>query len=182
MADESHDTESEGAKLGIRFIKASLFVLACLFCALCATNCVSPLGSSNSTPSSSSSATHNDDDDEDEEYDDDEDEDDDYSSYSSSSSSSSSSYSSSSSSSSSSTLLDEDDWVDTEDGKTYLKSKSEDGGTDYIDTDGEYAIHRNSDGTGAIADNKGNRAVDSDGDGKIDAYSTNSGRTWHSYR
>lgn len=88
--------------------------------------------------------------------------------------------SSSSSSSSSSALLDEDDWVDTDDGKTYLKSDSKDGGTDYIDTDGEYAIHKNADGTGAIADGKGNKAVDSDGDGKLDSYSTDNGKTWNS--
>ena len=72
---------------------------------------------------------------------------------------------SSHSSSSSSTLLDEDDWVDTE---------------DYIDTDGEYAIHKNADGTGAIADGNGNKAVDNDGDGKLDSYSTDNGKTWSS--
>ena len=87
---------------------------------------------------------------------------------------------SSHSSSSSSTLLDEDDWVDTDDGKTYLKSDSKDGGTDYIDTDGEYAIHKNADGTGAIADGNGNKAVDNDGDGKLDSYSTDNGKTWNS--
>ena len=116
------------------------------------------MNSFNDSSSPSSSAAYDEDD---EGYDDD----DDYSSHSSSSSS---------------TLLDEDDWVDTDDGKTYLKSDSKDGGTDYIDTDGEYAIHKNADGTGAIADGKGNKAVDSDGDGELDSYSTDNGKTWSS--
>lgn len=93
----------------------------------------------------------------------------------------SSSYSSSRSSagsSSSETLLNEDDWMDTSDGRTYLKSKSSDGGTDYIDSNGEYVIHRNSDGSGAIADGYGNVAVDSDGDGELDKYSTDNGKSW----
>lgn len=75
----------------------------------------------------------------------------------------------------------DDDWVDTDDGKTYLKLDSEDGGTDYVDSDGEYFIHKNSDGTGAIIDTNGNAAVDSDGDGEIDAYSTDNGKTWYEY-
>lgn len=161
MTDENNDTESEGAKLATRFIKALLLMLAaCLLCALCITSCASTLESFNNSSSSSSAA-----------YDENDEDDEDYDDYS---------YSSSSSSSSSSTLLDEDDWVDTDDGKTYLKSDSRDGGTDYIDTDGEYAIHKNADGTGAIADSKGNKAVDSDGDGKLDSYSTDNGKTWNS--
>lgn len=156
MTDENNDTESEGAKLATRFIKALLLMLAaCLLCALCITSCASTLESFNNSSSSSSSAA----------YDENDEDDDDYSSYSSSSSSA---------------LLDEDDWVDTDDGKTYLKSDSEDGGTDYIDTDGEYAIHKNADGTGAIADGNGNKAVDNDGDGKLDSYSTDNGKTWSS--
>lgn len=159
MTDENTDTESESAKFATRFIKAQLLLLAAFtLCALCIISCTSTLESSNNSPSSSSSAAYDEDD---EGYDDD----DDYSSHSSSSSS---------------TLLDEDDWVDTDDGKTYLKSDSKDGGTDYIDTDGEYAIHKNADGTGAIADGKGNKAVDSDGDGELDSYSTDNGKTWSS--
>ena len=76
---------------------------------------------------------------------------------------------------------DDDDWVDTDDGKTYLKLDSEDGGTDYVDSDGDYFIHKNADGTGAIIDTNGNAAVDSDGDGRIDAYSTDNGKTWYEY-
>lgn len=162
MTDENNGTESEGAKLATRFIKALLLMFAaCLLCALCITSCTSTLESFNNPSSSSSSASYDENDEDDEGHDDD----DDYSSHSSSSSS---------------TLLDEDDWVDTDDGKTYLKSDSKDGGTDYIDTDGEYAIHKNADGTGAIADGKGNKAVDSDGDGKLDSYSTDNGKTWNS--
>ena len=158
MTDENNGTESEGAKLATNFIKALLLILAaCLLCALCITSCASTLESFNNSSSSSSSADYDENDEDDEDYDD-------------------SSYSSSSSS----TLLDEDDWVDTDDGKTYLKSDSKDGGTDYIDTDGEYAIHKNADGTGAIADGKGNKAVDGDGDGKLDSYSTDNGKTWNS--
>lgn len=158
MTDKNNGTESEGAKLATRFIKALLLMLAvCLLCALCITSCASTLESFNNSSSSSSSADYDENDEDDEDYDD-------------------SSYSSSSSS----TLLDEDDWVDTDDGKTYLKSDSKDGGTDYIDTDGEYAIHKNADGTGAIADGKGNKAVDSDGDGELDSYSTDNGKTWSS--
>lgn len=153
------DTVTQNNKFAARFIKTLLAMLAvCLLCALCITSCAGILGSSNNSSSSSSSAAYDEDD---EGYDDD----DDYSSHSSSSSS---------------TLLDEDDWVDTDDGKTYLKSDSKDGGTDYIDTDGEYAIHKNTDGTGAIADGKGNKAVDSDGDGELDSYSTDNGKTWSS--
>lgn len=153
------DTVTQNNKFATRFKKALLPMLAvCLLCALCITSCAGILGSSNNSSSSSSSAAYDEDD---EGYDDD----DDYSSHSSSSSS---------------TLLDEDDWVDTDDGKTYLKSDSKDGGTDYIDTDGEYAIHKNADGTGAIADGKGNKAVDSDGDGELDSYSTDNGKTWNS--
>lgn len=149
------DTVTQNNKFATRFKKTLLAMLAvCLLCALCITSCAGILGSSNNSSSSSSSAAYEDDDD-----------DDDYSSHSSSSSS---------------TLLDEDDWVDTDDGKTYLKSDSKDGGTDYIDTDGEYAIHKNADGTGAIADGKGNKAVDSDGDGELDSYSTDNGKTWNS--
>lgn len=156
-------TESESAKFATRFKKALLPMLAvCLLCAVYITSCACILHSFNDSSSSSSSAAYD-------ENDEDAEDDDDYSSYSSSSSSSSSS-----------ALLDEDDWVDTDDGKTYLKSDSEDGGTDYIDTDGEYAIHKNADGTGAIADSKGNKAVDSDGDGKLDSYSTDNGKTWSS--
>lgn len=94
--------------------------------------------------------------------------------------SSDSGYSSSSSydDDSSGTLLDEDDWVDTEDGKTFLKSEDSDGGTSYIDTDGDYAIHKNSDGTGAIADSKGNVGADTDGDGSLDSLSLDGGDTW----
>ena len=148
------DTVTQNNKFATRFKKTLLAMLAvCLLCALCITSCAGILGSSNNSSSSSSSAAY------------DEDDDDDYSSHSSSSSS---------------TLLDEDDWVDTDDGKTYLKSDSKDGGTDYIDTDGEYAIHKNADGTGAIADGKGNKAVDSDGDGELDSYSTDNGKTWSS--
>ena len=147
------DTVTQNNKFATRFIKTLLAMLAvCLLCALCITSCAGILGSSNNSSSSSSSAAYDEDDD-------------DYSSHSSSSSS---------------TLLDEDDWVDTDDGKTYLKSDSKDGGTDYIDTDGEYAIHKNADGTGAIADGKGNKAVDSDGDGELDSYSTDNGKTWSS--
>lgn len=153
------DTVTQNNKFATRFIKTLLAMLAvCLLCALCITSCAGILGSSNNSSSSSSSAAYDEDD---EGYDDD----DDYSSHSSSSSS---------------TLLDEDDWVDTDDGKTYLKADSKDGGTDYIDTDGEYAIHKNADGTGAIADGKGNKAVDSDGDGELDSYSTDNGKTWSS--
>lgn len=153
MTDENTDTESGSAKFATRFIKAQLLLLAAFtLCALCIISCTSTLESSNNSSSSSSSAAYDEDDD-------------DYSSHSSSSSS---------------TLLDEDDWVDTDDGKTYLKSDSKDGGTDYIDTDGEYAIHKNADGTGAIADGKGNKAVDSDGDGELDSYSTDNGKTWSS--
>lgn len=149
------DTVTQNNKFATRFKKTLLAMLAvCLLCALCITSCAGILGSSNNSSSSSSSAAYDEDD---EGYDDD-----DYSSHSSSSSS---------------TLLDEDDWVDTDDGKTYLKSDSKDGGTDYIDTDGEYAIHKNADGTGAIADSKGNKAVDSDGDGELDSYSTDNGKT-----
>lgn len=79
---------------------------------------------------------------------------------------------------SSDTLLDEDDWVDTEDGKTFLKSEDADGGTSYIDTDGDYAIHKNSDGTGAIADSKGNVGADTNGDGSLDSLSLDGGDTW----
>ena len=148
------DTVTQNNKFATRFKKTLLAMLAvCLLCALCITSCAGILGSSNNSSSSSSSAAYDEDD---EGYDDD----DDYSS--------------------SSTLLDEDDWVDTDDGKTYLKSDSKDGGTDYIDTDGEYAIHKNADGTGAIADSKGNKAVDSDGDGELDSYSTDNGKTWNS--
>lgn len=82
--------------------------------------------------------------------------------------------------SSSESLLDEGDWVDTDDGRTYLKSDSGDGGTDYIDSSGEYVIHKNSDGSGAIADGYGNVAVDSDGDGELDKYSTDNGKSWSS--
>ena len=147
------DTVTQNNKFATRFKKTLLAMLAvCLLCALCITSCAGILGSSNNSSSSSSSAAYDEDDD-------------DYSSHSSSSSS---------------TLLDEDDWVDTDDGKTYLKSDSKDGGTDYIDTDGEYAIHKNADGTGAIADGKGNKAVDSDGDGELDSYSTDNGKTWNS--
>lgn len=162
MTDENTCTESESAKFATRFIKTLLAVFAiCLICAMF-TSCANALGAFNNSSNSSSSATY----DEDDDYDDDEDYDyDDDDSYSSSSSS---------------TLLDEDDWVDTDDGKTYLKSDSEDGGTDYIDTDGEYFIHKNADGTGAIADGKGNKAVDSDGDGELDSYSTDNGKTWSS--
>lgn len=157
MTDENNGTESEGTKLATRFIKALLLMLAvCLLCALCITSCASTFESFNN-PSSSSSAAYDENDEDDEDYDD---------------------YSYSNSSSS--TLLDEDDWVDTDDGKTYLKSDSKDGGTDYIDTDGEYAVHKNADGTGAIAGSKGNKAVDSDGDGKLDSYSTDNGKTWNS--
>lgn len=153
------NTVTQNNKFATRFKKTLLAMLAvCLLCALCITSCAGILGSSNNSSSSSSSAAYDEDD---EGYDDD----DDYSSHSSSSSS---------------TLLDEDDWVDTDDGKTYLKSDSKDGGTDYIDTDGEYAIHKNADGTGAIADGKGNKAVDSDGDGELDSYSTDNGKTWNS--
>ena len=153
------NTVTQNNKFATRFKKALLPMLAvCLLCALCITSCAGILGSSNNSSSSSSFAAYDEDD---EGYDDD----DDYSSHSSSSSS---------------TLLDEDDWVDTDDGKTYLKSDSKDGGTDYIDTDGEYAIHKNADGTGAIADGKGNKAVDSDGDGELDSYSTDNGKTWSS--
>lgn len=153
------DTVTQNNKFATRFKKTLLAMLAvCLLCALCITSCAGILGSSNNSSSSSSSAAYDEDD---EGYDDD----DDYSSHSSSSSS---------------TLLDEDDWVDTDDGKTFLKSDSKDGGTDYIDTDGEYAIHKNADGTGAIADGKGNKAVDSDGDGELDSYSTDNGKTWNS--
>lgn len=153
------DTVTQNDKFATRFIKTLLAMLAvCLLFVLCITSCAGILGSSNNSSSSSSSAAYDEDD---EGYDDD----DDYSSHSSSSSS---------------TLLDEDDWVDTDDGKTYLKSDSKDGGTDYIDTDGEYAIHKNADGTGAIADGKGNKAVDSDGDGELDSYSTDNGKTWSS--
>lgn len=160
MTDENTGTESESAKFATHFKKALLPMLAvCLLCALYITSCACILNSFNDPSSSSSSAA----------YDEDSEDDNDYSSYSSSSSSSSSS-----------TLLDEDDWVDTDDGKTYLKSDSEDGGTDYIDTDGEYAIHKNADGTGAIADGNGNKAVDNDGDGKLDSYSTDNGKTWNS--
>lgn len=156
MTDENNSTESEGAKLATSFIKAMLLMLAvCLLCALCITSCTSTLESFNNSSSTSSSVT----------YDENDEDDDDFSSHSSSSSS---------------TLLDEDDWVDTDDGKTYLKSDSKDGGTDYIDTDGEYAIHKNADGTGAIADGNGNKAVDNDGDGKLDSYSTDNGKTWNS--
>ena len=81
--------------------------------------------------------------------------------------------------SSSESLLDEGDWVDTDDGRTYLKSDSGDGGTDYIDSSGEYVIHKNSDGSGAIADGYGNVAVDSDGDGELDKYSTDNGKSWN---
>lgn len=159
MTDENTDTESESAKLATRFKKTLLAMLAvCLLCALYITSCACILNSFNDSSSPSSSATYDEDD---EGYDDD----DDYSSHSSSSSSA---------------LLDEDDWVDTDDGKTYLKSDSKDGGADYIDTDGEYAIHKNADGTGAIADGKGNKAVDSDGDGELDSYSTDNGKTWSS--
>lgn len=147
------DTVTQNNKFATRFKKTLLAMLAvCLLCALCITSCAGILGSSNNSSSSSSSAAYDENDD-------------DYSSHSSSSSS---------------TLLDEDDWVDTDDGKTYLKSDSKDGGTDYIDTDGEYAIHKNADGTGAIADGKGNKAVDSDGDGELDSYSTDNGKTWNS--
>lgn len=153
------DTVTQNNKFATRFKKTLLPMLAvCLLCALCITSCAGMLGSFNNSPSSSSSAAYDEDD---EGYDDD----DDFSSHSSSSSS---------------TLLDEDDWVDTDDGKTYLKSDSKDGGTDYIDTDGEYAIHKNADGTGAIADGNGNKAVDNDGDGKLDSYSTDNGKTWNS--
>ena len=152
------NTVTQNNKFATRFKKTLLAMLAvCLLCALCITSCAGILGSSNNSSSSSSAAY----DEDDEGYDDDND----YSSHSSSSSS---------------TLLDEDDGVDTDDGKTYLKSDSKDGGTDYIDTDGEYAIHKNADGTGAIADGKGNKAVDSDGDGELDSYSTDNGKTWSS--
>lgn len=150
------NTVTQNNKFATRFKKTLLAMLAvCLLCALCITSCASTLESFNNSSSSSSSAA----------YDENDEDDDDYSSHSSSSSS---------------TLLDEDDWVDTDDGKTYLKSDSEDGGTDYIDTDGEYAIHKNADGTGAIADGNGNKAVDNDGDGKLDSYSTDNGKTWSS--
>lgn len=153
MTDKNTDTESESGKFATRFIKTGLAVLAiCLICAAF-TSCALTLNSSNDSSSSSSSAAY----DEDYDYDDDEDYD-----------------------SSSSTLLDEDDWVDTDDGKTYLKSDSEDGGTDYIDTDGEYFIHKNSDGTGAIIDTNGNAGLDDDGDGDIDYYSIDNGKTWSS--
>ena len=153
------DTVTQNNEFATRFKKTLLPMLAvCLLCALCITSCAGMLGSFNNSSSSSSSAAYDEDD---EGYDDD----DDYSSHSSSSSS---------------TLLDHDDWVDTDYGKTYLKSDSKDGGTDYIDTDGEYAIHKNADGTGAIADSNGNKAVDSDGDGKLDSYSTDNGKTWSS--
>lgn len=159
MTDENTGTESESTKFATRFKKVLLPMLAvCLLCALYITSCACILNSFNDSSSSSSSAAYD-------ENDEDAEDDDDYSSHSSSSSS---------------TLLDEDDWVDTDDGKTYLKSDSEDGGTDYIDTDGEYAIHKNADGTGAIADSKGNKAVDSDGDGELDSYSTDNGKTWSS--
>lgn len=155
MTDENTGTESESAKFATHFKKTGLAVLAiCLICATF-TSCALTLNSSNDSSSSSYSDSY----DEDEDYDDDEDYD----------------YDSSSSSS-----LDDDDWVDTDDGKTYLKLDSEDGGTDYIDTDGEYAIHKNADGTGAIADGNGNKAVDNDGDGKLDSYSTDNGKTWNS--
>lgn len=155
MTDENTGTESENESFAKRFKKVSLAVLVIwLLCDLFLKGCSAVLGTFNDSSSSSSSAAYE----EDYDYDDD-------------------SYSSSSSS----TLLDEDDWVDTDDGKTYLKSDSEDGGTDYIDTDGEYFIHKNADGTGAIIDTNGNAAVDSDGDGHIDAYSTDNGKTWNEY-
>ena len=154
MTDENTGTESESAMFATHFKKALLPMLAvCLLCALYITSCACILNSFNDPSSSSSSAAYDENDEDSEDDDEDSEDDDDYSSYSSSSSSSSSS-----------TLLDEDDWV----------------GTDYIDTDGEYAIHKNADGTGAIADGNGNKAVDNDGDGKLDSYSTDNGKTWNS--
>ena len=150
MTNKNTNTESENWKFAKRFIKTGLYVLA-LF-TLCAL-CIISCNSTFESSNDSSSSSSSAAYDEDYDYDDD-------------------SYSS--------TLSDDDDWVDTDDGKTYLKSDSEDGGTDYIDTDGEYAIHKNADGTGAIADGNGNKAVDNDGDGKLDSYSTDNGKTWSS--
>lgn len=89
-------------------------------------------------------------------------------------SSSNSSYSSSSSSSTG-TLLDEDNFID--DGEnTWIEMEDGDNGTYYASTDGTI-IHDRPDGSSFITD--GDKAgIDYDGDGGLDSYSTDGGKTW----
>ena len=51
------------------------------------------------------------------------------------------------------------------------------GTTGYIDSKG-YGHYTNPDGTTEITDGYGNVGKDTDGDGKLDVYSSDSGKTW----
>ena len=51
------------------------------------------------------------------------------------------------------------------------------GTTGYIDSKG-YGHYMNPDGTTEITDGYGNVGKDTDGDGKLDVYSSDSGKTW----
>lgn len=51
------------------------------------------------------------------------------------------------------------------------------GTTGYIDSKG-YGHYTNPDGTTEVTDGYGNVGKDTDGDGKLDTYSSDSGKTW----
>lgn len=53
-------------------------------------------------------------------------------------------------------------------------------GKGYKGSDGNY-YYENNDGTYEATDGKGNGVKDTDGDGKPDEYTTDSGKTWHKY-
>ena len=62
-------------------------------------------------------------------------------------------------------------------GTTYETTKSNDGSSLTLGSDG-YTEYKHSDGTGMATDGKGNFVSDTDGDGEVDRYSIDGGTTW----
>ena len=67
-----------------------------------------------------------------------------------------------------------DDYTELDNGDLLYEGKDS---TGYIDSDG-YQYYKNSDGSLEVTDGYGNAVKDYDGDGEVDAMTTDSGATW----
>lgn len=67
-----------------------------------------------------------------------------------------------------------DDYTELDNGDLLYEGRDS---TGYIDSDG-YQYYKNSDGSLEVTDGYGNAVKDYDGDGKVDAMTTDSGATW----